>query len=225
MDKKKEVADIKFKIHRFKRYHFMKEIVLVLATRNKGKMKEFKLLFHRLPVKIKGVSEFRSLSEFEEEGSTFEEIAINKAKCVSKALDLPAIADDSGLAVEALNGAPGIFSARYAGKLATNDKNNRKLLEKMEGKENRNATFMCSIAISKPNGQILTYAGECSGIILYEPVGTNGFGYDPFFYYPPLKKTFAQLSVEEKSRVSHRGQAMRKVKNDFKKIMIWLKEK
>ena len=203
----------------------MKEIVLVLATRNKGKMREFEQLFNDLPVEIKGVSEFRSFTEFEEEGSTFEEIAINKAKCVSKALALPAIADDSGLAVEALHGAPGIFSARYAGKSATNGQNNRKLLEKMEGKKNRDAIFVCSIAISKPNGQVLTYTGECSGIILHEPVGTNGFGYDPFFYYPPLKKTFAQLSVEEKSGVSHRGKAMGKVKNDFKKIMIWLKKK
>ena len=203
----------------------MKKIVLVLATRNKGKKKEFELLFNGLPVEIKGVSEFQNIPEFEEEGSTFEEIAINKAKFVSKALDLPAIADDSGLTVEALNGAPGIFSARYAEKSATNGQNNRKLLEKMEGKENRNAIFVCSIAISKPTGQILTYTGRCSGIILHEPAGTNGFGYDPFFYYSPLGKTFAQLSVEEKSRVSHRGQVMRKLKNDFKKIMIWLKEK
>ncbi|MBW1857054.1 MAG: RdgB/HAM1 family non-canonical purine NTP pyrophosphatase, partial [Deltaproteobacteria bacterium] len=161
---------------------------------------------------------------FEEKGSTFEEIAINKARFVSKALNLPAIADDSGLTVEALNGAPGIFSARYAGKSATNNKNNRKLLEKMEGKENRNAIFVCSIAIYKPTDQVLTYTGRCSGIILAEPAGTNGFGYDPFFYYSPFGKTFAQLSVEEKNRVSHRGQAMRKLKKDFKKIMIWLKE-
>jgi XTP/dITP diphosphohydrolase len=203
----------------------MKKIVLVLATRNKGKKREFELLFKGLPVEIKGVSEFQNIPEFEEEGSTFEEIAINKAKFVSKALDLPAIADDSGLTVEALNGAPGIFSARYAEKSATNGQNNRKLLEKMEGKENRNAIFVCSIAISKPTGQILTYTGRCSGIILQEPAGTNGFGYDPFFYYSLLGKTFAQLSVEEKNRVSHRGQAMRKLKNDFKKIMIWLKEK
>jgi len=203
----------------------MKKIVCVLATRNKGKMREFELLFNGLPVEIKGVSEFQNIPEFEEEGSTFEEIAINKAKFVSKALDLPAIADDSGLTVEALNGAPGIFSARYAEKSATNGQNNRKLLEKMEGKENRNAIFVCSIAISKPTGQILTYTGRCSGIILQEPAGTNGFGYDSFFYYSLLGKTFAQLSVEEKNRVSHRGQAMRKLKNDFKKIMIWLKEK
>jgi len=203
----------------------MKKIVLVLATRNKGKKREFELLFNGLPVDIKGVSEFQIISEFEEEGSTFEEIAINKAKFVSKALDLPAIADDSGLTVEALNGAPGIFSARYAGKSATNGQNNRKLLEKMGGKKNRNAIFVCSIAISKPTGQVLTYTGRCFGKILHEPAGTNGFGYDPFFYYSPLGKTFAQLSVEEKNRVSHRGKAIRKLKNDFKKIVIWLKEK
>ena len=202
----------------------MKKIVLVLATRNKGKKREFELLFNGLPIEIKDVSEFQKITEFEEKGSTFEEIAINKAQFVSKALDLPAIADDSGLTVEALNGAPGIFSARYAGKSATNNENNRKLLEKMEGKENRNAIFVCSIAISKPTDQVLAYTGRCSGIILHEPAGTNGFGYDPFFYYSPFGKTFAQLSVEEKNRVSHRGQAMRKVKNDFKKIMIWLKE-
>ena len=203
----------------------MKKIVFVLATRNKGKKREFELLFNGLPVEIKGVSEFQNIPEFEEEGSTFEEIAINKAQFVSKALDLPAIADDSGLTVEALNGAPGIFSARYAGKSATNGQNNRKLLEKMEGKKNRNAIFVCSIAISKPTGQVLTYTGRCFGKILHKPAGTNGFGYDPFFYYSPLGKTFAQLSVEEKNRVSHRGQAMMKLKNDFKKIFIWLKEK
>ena len=203
----------------------MKEQVLVLATRNKGKIREFELLFKRLPIEIKGVSEFQGMTEFEEEGSTFEEIAIHKAHYVAKALDLPAIADDSGLMVEALNGAPGIFSARYAGESATDGQNNQKLLEEMQGKENRNALFVCSIAISKPTGKVLTYTGKCSGTILDDPRGINGFGYDPFFYYPPLEKTFAQLSVKEKSMVSHRGQAMDKVKNDFKKIIIWLKEK
>ena len=203
----------------------MSKIILVLATHNKGKKREFELLFKKLPIEIKGLSEFQRIPEFEEEGSAFEEIAINKAKFISRTLDLPVLADDSGLVVEALNGAPGIFSARYAGKLATDYQNNRKLLKEMEGKENRNATFFCSIAIFKPTGHVLTYTGKCSGIILHEPAGTNGFGYDPFFYYSPLGKTFAQLSVEEKSRVSHRGQAMRKLKNDFKKILIWLKDR
>ena len=202
----------------------MSKIVLVLATHNMGKKKEFELLFKKFLIEIKGLSEFERIPEFEEQGSTFKEIAINKAKFVSRTLNLPVLADDSGLVVEALNGQPGIFSARYAGKFATDHQNNLKLLENMEGKKNRNATFYCSIAISKPTDQILTYTGKCSGIILYEPLGSGGFGYDPLFFHPSLKKSFAQLSAEEKNRVSHRGQAMRKIKNDFKRILIWLKE-
>ncbi|MFO8164964.1 MAG: XTP/dITP diphosphatase [Thermodesulfobacteriota bacterium] len=203
----------------------MSKRILVLATRNRGKKREFKLLFNGLPLEIKDFSEFKRIPEFEEEGSTFEEIAVNKAKLASKSLDLPVIADDSGLVVDALHGDPGIFSARYAGKSATDYQNNLKLLQKMEGKANRNAIFVCSIAISKPTGQVLTYTGKCSGIILHKPAGTKGFGYDPFFYYPPLGKTFAQLSVQEKSRVSHRGQAMRKLKDDFQRIFIWMEDK
>jgi len=203
----------------------MSKTVLVLATHNKGKRREFELLFKELSIEIKGLSEFQRIPEFEEEGSTFEEIAINKAKFVSRILGVPVLADDSGLVVEALNGAPGILSARYAGKSATDYQNSHKLIKEMRGKENRNAIFVCSIAISKPTGQVLTYTGSCSGIILHEPAGTNGFGYDPFFYYSPLGKTFAQLSVEEKSRVSHRGQAIRKLKDDFKKVLIWFEDR
>ena len=198
--------------------------MLVLATYNKGKKREFESLFKKLPLEIKGISEFQRIPYCEEEGSTFEEIAINKAKFVSRTLNLPALADDSGLVVEALNGKPGIFSARYAGSVATDRQNNLKLLENMKGKKNRNAAFYCSVALSKPNGLILTYTGKCSGLILHEPVGTGGFGYDPLFFHPSLKKSFAQLSIEEKSRVSHRGQVMRKIENDFKKILIWLKD-
>ena len=202
----------------------MSEIVLVLATHNKGKKREYELFFERFPLEIKGLSEFKEIPEFEEEGRTFEQIATYKARSASRILGLPALADDSGLEVDCLNGAPGIISARYAGESAEDYQNNRKLLEQMKGKENRNATFVCSLALAKPAGQVLTFTGKCSGIILYEPVGTNGFGYDPLFYYPPFNKTFAQLSVEEKSRVSHRGQAMRKLEEDFDKVLIWLEE-
>ena len=203
----------------------MSKRLLVLATHNKGKKREYEVLFKEFPLEIKGLSEFERIPEFEEEGKTFEEIATKKAQFASKILGLPALADDSGLAVEALNGEPGILSARYAGESANDYQNNRKLLEEMRVKKNRNATFACSIAIAKPAGQVLTYTGRCSGIILTEPKGTNGFGYDPFFYYPPLNKTFAQLSVEEKSMVSHRGQAMRKLRDDFEKVLIWLENK
>ena len=202
----------------------MSEIVLVLATHNKGKKKEYELFFERFPLEIKGLSEFKEIPEFREEAGTFEEIATNKAQYVSRILGVPALADDSGLEVDCLNGAPGILSARYAGESADDYQNNRKLLEKMKGKKNRNATFVCSIAVAKPVGRVLTYTGRCFGIILDEPIGTKGFGYDPLFYYPPLKKTFAQLSVEEKSRVSHRGQALRKLEEDFNEVLIWLEE-
>ena len=202
----------------------MSKIVLVLATHNKGKIKEYELLFKKLPIEIKGLSEFKRIPEFEEEGKTFEEIATKKAQFASRILGVPSLADDSGLIVEALNGAPGIFSARYAGGSADDYQNKLKLLEEMRGKENRNATFVCSIAIAKPAGQVFTFTGRCSGIILNEPAGANGFGYDPLFYYPPLSKTFAQLSIEEKGRVSHRGQAMRKLKDDFENVLRWLKD-
>lgn len=206
----------------------MSKIVIALATHNKGKRREYELLFRESPIEIKRpfkrLSPFEDIPAFEEEGKTFEEIATKKAQRASKILGAPALADDSGLVVEALNGAPGIFSARYAGESASDYQNNLKLLEEMKGKENRNATFFCSIAIAKPTAQALSYTGRCSGIILNEPEGANGFGYDPIFYYPALDRTFAQLSPEEKNRVSHRGEAMRKLKNDLERILTWLQE-
>ena len=203
----------------------MSNTVLILATHNKGKKREYEFLFKKYPIAVKGFSGLEGIPKIEEEGSTFEEIAKRKAQSASRILGVPTLADDSGLVVEALNGAPGIFSARYAGESADDYQNNLKLLEEMRGKENRNATFVCSIAIAKPAGQVLNYTGRCPGIILNEPRGANGFGYDPLFYYPPLSRTFAQLSVEEKNRVSHRGQAMRKLRDDIKRILIWLKER
>jgi XTP/dITP diphosphohydrolase len=200
----------------------MKKPTLVLGTHNKGKIKEFKLLFRRLPIEIKGISIFSNIQKFEEKGNTFAEIAAYKAKFVSKILNVPALSDDSGLEVKSLNGAPGIYSARYAGELADDTEKNRKLLEEMKGNTDRSARFSCSISIAKPSGETLIYSGECHGIILNEPAGNNGFGYDPLFYYPPLERTFAQLSPEEKGMVSHRGQAMNKLMNDFKKVMAWL---
>jgi XTP/dITP diphosphohydrolase len=197
--------------------------VLVAATRNEGKKKEYELLFRKLPIEIKGLSDYPEIPEFSEQGNSFEEIAMNKARFASKMLAIPALADDSGLVVEALNGAPGILSARYAGEQADDYHNNLKLLEELDGKKRRTATFFCSIALAKPTGQILTYTGACSGIILYKPLGTGGFGYDPLFYYPPLKTTFAQLSPDDKNVVSHRGRAMKKLAADLENIMGWLR--
>jgi XTP/dITP diphosphohydrolase len=197
--------------------------VLIAATRNEGKRKEYELLFRKLPIEIKGLSDYPEIPGFSEQGNSFEEIATNKARFASKMLAIPALADDSGLAVEALNGAPGIFSARYAGERADDYHNNLKLLEELDGEERRTATFFCSIALARPTGQTLTYTGACSGIILHKPLGTRGFGYDPLFYYPPLKKTFAQLSANDKNAVSHRGRAIKKLVADLENIMEWLR--
>ena len=200
----------------------MKKLILVLGTYNKGKVREFKLLFERLPIEIKELSDFSNIQKFEEKGNTFAEIAANKSKFISKTLNVPVLSDDSGLEVKSLNGAPGIYSARYAGELANDEQKNRKLLEEMKGETDRSARFSCSIAIAKPSGETLIYNGECYGILLNEPAGTNGFGYDPLFYYPPLKRTFAQLSPEEKAMVSHRGKAIHKLMNDFNTVMAWI---
>ena len=140
-------------------------------------------------------------------------------------LDVPALADDSGLVVEALDGAPGVFSARYAANSADDYQNNLKLLENMSGKENRDATFVCVIAIAVPRGPALVYEGTCDGVITQSLTGTQGFGYDPVFYYHPLKKTFAQMSTKEKNRVSHRGRAMAELKKEFDKVLIWLRQR
>ena len=199
-------------------------IVLAIATHNEGKKREYQLLLKDFPLRIKALSDFQKALNLEEEGTTFEEVAKNKARTASRLLNIPALADDSGLAVEALDGAPGIFSARYAGNSADDYQNNLKLLKNMNGREKRDATFVCCIAIAKPGGQVLTYTGRCSGRILRKPIGTHGFGYDPLFYYPPLRKTFAQLTPEEKNRVSHRGKAMRRLANDFENMLAWLED-
>ncbi len=202
----------------------MKKPLLILGTYNKGKVREFKLLFQKLPIKTKELSGFTNIQGFEEQGDTFAEIAANKAKFISRILHAPALADDSGLEVKSLHWAPGIFSARYAGETADQAQRNYKLLEEMSGKKDRSARFSCSIAIAKPSGETLIYHGQCYGAILREPLGTNGFGYDPLFYYPPLKKSFAQLSPEEKAAVSHRGKAIAKLINDFDTIMAWIQK-
>jgi XTP/dITP diphosphohydrolase len=158
----------------------------------------------------------------EEDGETFDDNAYKKASFVSKVLGLPALADDSGLVVEALGGAPGVYSARYAGENASDEQRYTKLLEEMKGQSNRKAAFECVISIAVPPGPALTYEARCEGLINEEPAGTGGFGYDPIFYYPPLKKTFGQLTREEKSRVSHRGKALQELREEFDKVLIWI---
>lgn len=201
-----------------------KPTTLVIATRNKGKTAEIKDLLKGFPVDIKNLDDFGPIPPLKEEGKTFDENAYQKASFAAKILGLPALADDSGLLVEALGGAPGIHSARYAGENATDEQRYLKLLDEMKGKSNRNAAFECVISISVPTGPALTYEARCQGLITERPAGSNGFGYDPIFFYPPLNKTFAQLTREEKSRVSHRGKAFAELKGEFDKVLIWIRQ-
>ena len=203
----------------------MTRIPLVLATRNEGKTGEIRALLADFPVEIKNLTDFGPTPAIEEDGETFEDNAVKKARFIAKILGLPALADDSGLMVEALGGGPGVRSARYAGEGARDADNNAKLLKELENVENRNAAFACVIAIAVPWGPALIYEGRCQGTITKEPVGSKGFGYDPVFYYAPLQKTFAQLSTEEKNQVSHRGQALRQLRDEFDKVLVWLRQR
>ena len=197
-------------------------MTLVLATHNKGKTTEIRELLKDRPIIIKNLSDFGPIPPIEEDGTTFDENAYKKASLTARYLGFPALADDSGLVVEALGGAPGVFSARYAGEEASDQERCAKLLRELGDNPNRRAKFECVISIAVPSGPALTYEASCEGIILTEPAGENGFGYDPVFYYPPLEKTFAQLSIEEKSRVSHRGKAVRELHAEFDKVLTWL---
>jgi len=201
-----------------------KSMTLVIATSNKGKTAEIKDLLKGFPVDIKNLDDFGPIPPLEEDGNTFDENAYQKASFAARILGLPALADDSGLLVEALGNAPGIHSARYAGENATDEQKYLKLLDEMQGKSNRNAAFECVISIAVPTGPALTYEARCQGLITERPIGSNGFGYDPIFFYPPLNKTFAELTREEKSRVSHRGKAFAELKDEFDKILIWIRQ-
>jgi len=197
--------------------------VIVIATRNPGKTAEIRDLLEGFPVDIKNLSDFGPIPEVEEDGTTFDENAYKKSSFTARILGYPALADDSGLSVAALSGAPGVFSARYGGEGLSDAERCRKLLSEMRGRADRRAAFECVISLAVPTGPALTYEGRCEGLLLEAPAGANGFGYDPVFFYPPFKKTFAELTREEKSRVSHRGQALRELRDEFEKVMTWVR--
>ncbi|PIE62617.1 MAG: Non-canonical purine NTP pyrophosphatase [Desulfobacter postgatei] len=199
----------------------MKQI-LVLASTNKNKTKELKERLQGYPVDIKNLSDFGSIPEVIEDGETFDDNAYKKASFTARILGYPSLADDSGLCVAALDGAPGVYSARYAGEDATDQDNVNKLLATMKNEENRKAAFECVISIAVPTGAALTYEGRCEGVLTREPVGNNGFGYDPLFFFPELDKTFAQLSMAEKAQVSHRGKALQEITQEMDKILDWI---
>ena len=185
---------------------------LVLASGNKGKLAEFQRLLDGLDVQIHSMKDYPEIGEIVEDGSTFAENALIKARAVCKATGKPAMADASGHAVDALTGAPGISSARFAGEQRSDADNNAKVLRLMEtvADADRTARFFCVIAIVLPDGREYTVEGTCEGIILHALRGEGGFGYDPLFYVESMNKTFAELTLEEKNRISHRGHANRK---------------
>jgi XTP/dITP diphosphohydrolase len=197
--------------------------VIVLASRNPGKTAEIRDLLQGFPVEIKSLSDFGPIPAVAEDGTTFEENAYKKSSFTARVLGYPALADDSGLSVAALNGAPGVFSARYAGENATDEDRCRKLLSAMKDCRERRAAFECVISLAVPSGPALTYEGRCEGLIAESPSGANGFGFDPVFFYPAFNKTFAELTRAEKSRVSHRGKALRELRDEFEKVMIWVR--
>lgn len=188
----------------------MKEILI--ATKNQGKAREYAAMFAPLGIEIKTLADIKDAPEIVEDGQTFTENALKKAQTLSDFLQMPVLADDSGLVVDALNGEPGIYSARYAGD-HDDDKNNEKLLANLVevADDERTAHFHCSVVVTSPSKDPLVVEGDAYGKILHAKRGEAGFGYDPLFFYPKLGKTFAELSQAEKNEVSHRGLALRKL--------------
>lgn len=189
---------------------------LVLATRNQGKIDEFRRILDALApgaIELIGVDQFPDLVDVEETGSTFEENSLLKARYTCQATGLPAIADDSGLCVDALNGDPGIFSARWAGSHGNDQANLEKVLDQLKdvADEKRTAHFMCVASLVLPDGREQVAEGRFEGHILHAPVGENGFGYDPIFQPLGLSISSAQMSAEEKDLVSHRGKSLRAI--------------
>ena len=189
----------------------MKEVII--ATKNPGKAKEFEHIFAARGIEVRTLLDFPEIPEVEETGLTFEGNAILKAEAVSKALGKMVIGDDSGLMVDALEGRPGIYSARYAGEQKNDQNNTDKVLSELKGlpDEKRSARFYCALAVAVPGQETITVSGTCEGRILEERRGSNGFGYDPVFYVPEKGLALAELSSEGKNKISHRANALKKL--------------
>lgn len=193
---------------------------MVIASRNMGKIQEYRELLQDLPLAIVSLADFSGLSDIPETGTTFRENALIKARAAAAATGQMALADDSGLEVDYLQGAPGVFSARYAGPGKDDQANNKKLLEALRGvpSEQRGARFRCVIALVTPQGKEFLSEGVCQGEIAFRPRGTKGFGYDPLFLIPSLGKTFAELDSDVKNQISHRAQAMREMREILSQV-------
>lgn len=198
---------------------------IILATNNKNKLKEMKALLSGICKNIYSLSDKNINVEVEENGTTFEQNAIIKASEICKLSNLPAVADDSGLCVQALDGAPGVLSARYAGEPSDDENNNQKLLQELKSVEektktvNRKACFVSCLAIVFPDGRVMTQSAELDGEIIFDRRGTNGFGYDPYFFIPSLNKTMAELEFSEKNKISHRAKAFKLFAEKLEKMI------
>jgi len=200
-----------------KTFHSVRKIPpmqLVLATNNEDKIREMKHLLEDLPVTILTRQDFLEFPDVDETGTTLEENARLKATTIAEFCDLPALADDSGLEVDALDGAPGVYSSRYAGENVTYADNNRKLLKELEGvpPDRRTARFRCVMVIDWGESETDVVEGIAEGVIADDIADGAGFGYDPVFYYPPKEKRFSRMSLEEKNSVSHRGKALQQIR-------------
>ena len=183
---------------------------VVLATRNQGKIREFQKRFSEIGWEVIPIADIADIPEPEETGTTFRENALQKARSYAEAVNLPVLSDDSGIIADVLGNEPGVYSARYAGVHGNDEANNQKLVEGLRPYrgEARRGHYMCVIAVVWPNGREITAEGRCNGIIRDFYKGTGGFGYDPLFYLPEFGKTMAELSMEEKNKISHRGKAV-----------------
>lgn len=189
----------------------MREIII--ATKNAGKVKDFETLFSPKGFKVKSLLDFPEIEDVEETGVTFAENATLKAESISSALNKPVIADDSGLAIDALNGEPGVYSARYAGENKDDNANIEKVLQKLNDVpfEKRTARFHCALAIAVPGKRTEIVEGTCEGHILEEKRGENGFGYDPIFFVEKWRCSMAELTKEQKNQISHRANALKRL--------------
>ncbi|MDF0644366.1 MAG: XTP/dITP diphosphatase [Nitrospira sp.] len=195
---------------------------LVLATRNRHKGEELTALLSNLGIRVRTLAEFPDAPEVTEDGDTCEANAVKKARTIADVTGLPAVADDTGLEVDALSGRPGVFAARYAGEHVSYENNWRKLLKELAGipRNRRQARFLTVAALALPGGDIEVAQGTLEGLIAEEPAGTGGFGYDPVFHVPELGKTLAELSAEQKNRISHRAKAFAKIREVLAKRMV-----
>lgn len=193
---------------------------IIFATGNEGKLREIRMIMEDLGVRVLSLKEAGVTIEVEENGTTFEENAVIKAKAIMEHTNQVVLADDSGLEVDALNKEPGVYSARYMGHDTSYHIKNQSLINRLEGKrgEERSARFVCVIAAALPDGRIFTTRGTMEGQIGYEEKGENGFGYDPIFYLPDCGCYSAELSLEQKNQLSHRGKALRLMKEELKKL-------